>query len=62
MGKKRAPMDFIQVIAAALSKEEIDEYRAMLKPELKAMIENCPPKVDRIKSSDNNSHIQWFRN
>ena len=57
----RPNMNFLQAFAAALSVEEIEEYRAMLKPELKAMVENCPPKIDRIKSSDNSSHVEWFR-
>jgi hypothetical protein len=58
----RPQMNFLQAFAAALSVEEIDEFRSMLKPEIRAMVENCPPKIDRIKSSDNNSHAQWFRN
>ena len=57
----RPSMNFIQAFSAALSVEEIDEYRAMLKPELREMIENNPPKIDRIKSSDNSSHVEWFR-
>ena len=61
MAKKRAAMNFLQAFSAALSVEEIDEFRAMLRPEIRAIIENSPPKVDRIKSSDNSSHKQWFR-
>jgi len=57
----RPSMNFLQAFAAALSEEEMDEYRAMLKPELREMIENNPPKIDRIKSSDNSSHVEWFR-
>jgi hypothetical protein len=58
----RPNMNFLQAFAAALSTEEIDEFRLMLRPEIRAIIENCPPKIDRIKSSDNNSHVEWFRN
>ena len=57
----RPNMNFLQAFAAALSTEEIDEFRLMLRPEIRAIIENCPPKIDRIKSSDNSSHIEWFR-